>query len=494
MIMPENKNDNRARNQQPVGNTYAHVQPQAVDVEKAILGALMIDCRAYAVVNDILRPDSFYDSRHQKIYEAVRDLAEADNPKPVDILTVAEQLAKNGTLEDVGGPGYITELSSRVASSANIERHAMIVAEKALARELIKFADDVQKKAFDETTDVDGLLQESEENLFELNKYIPDNVIKTIYDSTADANKFIQAAAASPDGITGIPSFGIIDEVTAGFQEKDIIIVGARPAMGKTAFALSLAKNIAIDYNIPVAFFSLEMDHVQLALRLISNVCEIPGKSLQTGRLTRDEWDRYEKRLSLLLDAPMYIDDTPGLSVGAFRSKARKLVREKGVKVIFVDYLQLMHYTGKRFNTRQEEVSEISRSLKGIAKELNVPIVALSQVSRESSKREGLLGKRPQLSDLRESDAIAQDADIVILLHRPEYYNILQDEKGNSLIGVAEIIIAKHRKGATKTAPPLKMLYRKEYTRFDDEEHLTNHNQNHQDSSDDSNNNGPLPF
>ena len=492
MIMPENRNDSRTRKQQPVDNTYAHVQPQATDIERAVLGALMIDKDAYAVVCEMLLPESFYEPRNQKVYRAIMELSLHENP--VDVWTVTEQLAKLGNLEDVGGPGYVTELSSRVASSANIGYHARIIVQKSLARQLISFADNVQKKAFDETTDVGDLLHESEENLFELNKFIPDNTIKTIYDSTVDADKFIQAAAASPDGITGISSFGVIDDVTAGFQKKDLVIVGARPAMGKTAFALSLAKKIAIDYNIPVAFFSLEMDYIQLTLRLISNVCEIPSKSLQTGRLTRDEWNRYEKRLSMLLDAPMYIDDTPGLSVSAFRSKARKLVREKGIKIIFVDYLQLMHYIGKRFSTRQEEVSEISRGLKGIAKELNIPLVALSQVSRESSKREGLLGKRPQLSDLRESGAIEQDADIVILLHRPEYYNILQDEKGNSLIGIAEVIIAKHRKGATKTAPPLKMLYRKEFTRFDEEEHLTNHNLNHQEINDESKNDDPLPF
>ena len=473
--MPEQQNNSqrRQRRQQPVDNTYGHLQPQALEVEKAVLGALMIDKDAYAVVCEILRPESFYEPRNQMVYTAIRDLSMAE--KPVDVLTVTEQLAKLGTLDEVGGPGYIAELSSRVASSANIEYHANIIAQKSLARQLISFASVIETKAFDETIDVEDLMQEAEGSLFELSQR---NMKKdyTAIDPVIDqAVKTIQAAAANTDGLTGVSTgYHKLDDITSGWQASDLVIIAGRPAMGKTSFALSMAKNIAADLRIPMAFFSLEMSNVQLVNRLISNACEIRGSKILNGQLDREEWNQLDKRINSLMGAPLYIDDTPGLSVFELRTKARRLVREHGIKLIMIDYLQLMNANGMRFSSRQEEVSTISRSLKGLAKELDIPILALSQLNRGVESREGLEGKRPQLSDLRESGAIEQDADMEIFVHRPEYYHIYQDDNGRDLHGMAQIIIAKHRKGATGD---VLLTFKGEYTRFENPEdkNLGNH-------------------
>jgi replicative DNA helicase len=284
----------------------------------------------------------------------------------------------------------------------------------------------------------------------------------------AQAVKTIQNAAKNSDGLTGVSTgYHKLDDITSGWQASDLVIIAGRPAMGKTSFALSMAKNIAADLRVPMAFFSLEMSNVQLVNRLISNCCEIQGSKILNGQLQRDEWDRLDKRIGNLLGAPLFIDDTPGLSVFELRTKARRLVREHGVKLIMIDYLQLMNANGMRFSSRQEEVSTISRSLKGLAKELDIPILALSQLNRGVESREGLEGKRPQLSDLRESGAIEQDADMVIFVHRPEYYHIYQDDNGRDLHGMAQIIIAKHRKGATGD---VLLTFRGEFTRFENPE------------------------
>ena len=461
-----NTNKRRARKPQPVDNTYGHLQPQALEVEKAVLGALMIDKDAYAVVCETLRPESFYEPRNQMVYQAIMELSMAE--RPVDILTVTEQLAKNGQLEEVGGPGYVMELSSRVASSANIEYHANIIAQKSLARQLISFASMIETKALDETIDVEDLMQEAEGSLFELSQRNMKKDYTAIDPVIAQAVKTIQNAAKNTDGLTGVSTgYYKLDDITSGWQASDLVIIAGRPAMGKTSFALSMAKNIAADMREPMAFFSLEMSNVQLVNRLISNACEIQGSKILNGQLQRDEWERLDKRINNLLGAPLYIDDTPGLSVFELRTKARRLVREHGVKLIMIDYLQLMNANGMRFSSRQEEVSTISRSLKGLAKELNIPILALSQLNRGVESREGLEGKRPQLSDLRESGAIEQDADMVIFVHRPEYYHIYQDDNGRDLHGMAQIIIAKHRKGATGD---VLLTFRGEYTRFENPE------------------------
>ena len=466
--MPESNNTprRRAARQQPVDNTYAHLQPQALEVERAVIGALLIDKDAYSVVCEILRPESFYEPHNQMIYTAIRDLSMAE--RPVDVLTVTEQLAKNGQLEEAGGPAYIAEISSRVATSAHVEFHANIVAQKFLARQLIQFASDIETKAFDETIDVDDLMQHAEGALFELSQKNMKKDYTQIDPVIANALQVIQKAAANTDGLTGVPTgYHKLDDITSGWQASDLVIIAGRPAMGKTSFALSMAKNIAADYKVPMAFFSLEMSNVQLVNRLISNCCEIQGSKILNGQLQPDEWNRLDKRVNTLLGAPLYIDDTPGLSVFELRTKARRLVREHGVKIIMIDYLQLMNANGMRFSSRQEEVSTISRSLKGLAKELDIPILALSQLNRGVESREGLEGKRPQLSDLRESGAIEQDADMVLFVHRPEYYHIYQDDSGRDLHGMAQIIIAKHRKGATGD---VLLTFRGEYTRFENPE------------------------
>ena len=454
------------RQQQTVDNTYAHLQPQALEVERAVIGALLIDKDAYSIVCETLKPESFYEPRNKIIYEAIQQLSM--NEQPVDVLTVVDQLSKTGQLEEVGGPAYIADISSHVVSSAHIDYHSRIVAQKYLARQLIQFASDVETKAFDETINVDDLMQHAEGALFEISQKNLKKDYTQIDPVVAQAVKVIQEAAKNKDGLTGISSgYHGLDDKTSGWQSSDLVIIAGRPAMGKTAFALSMAKNIAADNQVPMAFFSLEMSNQQLVNRLISNACEIDSKKILNGQLQPDEWDRLDKRINNLLGAPLYVDDTPGLSVFELRTKARRLVREHGVKIIMIDYLQLMNANGMRFSSRQEEVSTISRSLKGLAKELDIPILALSQLNRGVESREGLEGKRPQLSDLRESGAIEQDADMVLFVHRPEYYRIFQDDKGRDLHGMAEIIIAKHRKGATGD---VLLTFRGEYTRFENPE------------------------
>ena len=456
--MPDNK-----RKVVTLDGSYAHLQPQAVDIERIVLGALMIDKDAFSVVSETLHPETFYEPRNQKVYSAIQRLSLDE--KPVDIMTVTEELKRQGTIEDVGGPSYILELSSHVASSAHIEYHAKILAQKFLARQLISFASVIETKAFDETIDVDELMQEAEGSLFELSQKNMRQDYTQIDPVVKQAVEILQKAAANKGGLTGIPTgYTKLDDYTAGWQRSDLVIIAGRPAMGKTSFALSLAKNIAVDYGRPIAFFSLEMNNVQLVNRLISNVCEIEGKKILNGQLNDEEWSRLDKNVGKLQTAPIYIDDTPGMSIFELRTKARRLVREKGVELIMIDYLQLMNANGARFGSRQEEVSTISRSLKGLAKELDIPVLALSQLNRTVEGREGLEGKRPQLSDLRESGAIEQDADMVLFVHRPEYYRIFTDEKGNDLHGKAQIIIAKHRKGGTGD---VLLNFRGEFTRFD---------------------------
>ncbi|MBQ6202689.1 MAG: replicative DNA helicase [Prevotella sp.] len=459
------------KNIRPIDNSLGHLQPQALEMERVVLGALMVDNDAFSIVSDILRPEVFYEPRNQMIYKAIQTLSMDE--KPVDILTVSEQLRKDGTLEEIGGPTYIVNLSSNVVSSAHVEYHARVLAQKFLARQLISFASVVETKAFDETVDVDELMQEAEASLFELSQKNMRQDFTQIDPVLKNAVEILQRAAANTDGLTGISTgYFDLDKLTSGWQNSDLVIIAGRPAMGKTAFALSLAKNIAVDSRVPVGFFSLEMSNVQLVNRLISNVCEISGSKILNGQLDQEEWQRLDSRLRRLHGAPLYIDDTPGMSIFELRTKARRLVREKGVKIIMIDYLQLMNASGAKFGSRQEEVSTISRSLKGLAKELDIPILALSQLNRSVEGRDEKQGqgKRPLLSDLRESGAIEQDADMVCFVHRPEYYRIFQDEKGNDLRGMAEIIIAKHRKGATDT---VLLNFRGEFTRF----------QNPQDSS-----------
>lgn len=454
--------DRRKKNTAPIDTNYAHLQPQAVELEKIVLGSMMIDSDAFSMVSEMLVPETFYEPRHQKIYEAIQTMNMEE--RPVDIMTLMDQLSKMGDLQRVGGAEYLMEISSQVASSAHIEYHARILQQKFLARQLIHYAGDIETQAFDESIDVDDLMQHAEAELFSLSQKNMKQDYTQIDPVVKEAYEILKRASENSGGLTGISTgYSQLDDMTSGWQDSDLVIIAGRPAMGKTSFALSVAKNIAVDQRIPVGFFSLEMNNVQLVNRLISNVCEISGKKILNGQLDPTEWERFDKQIRQLSTAPIFVDDTAGLSVFELRTKARRLVREKGVKVIMIDYLQLMNANGIKFGSRQEEVATISRSLKGLAKELNIPVLALSQLSRNVESREGIDGKRPQLSDLRESGAIEQDADMVLFVHRPEYYHILQDEKGNDLRGKAQIIIAKHRKGATGD---VLLEFRGEFTRF----------------------------
>ena len=444
----------------PLVNEYGHLQPQALELEVAVLGALMVDSDAIGRLGDMLRAESFYDKRHQLIFDAIREMDL--NDRPIDILTVTDYLRRKGTLEEVGGPFYVTELTSRVVSSVNIEYHARIIAQKKLARDLITFTSKTQTDAFDETVDVEELMQRAEAELFDISRHNMKRDFTQINPVIKEAYTNIQTASKNTSGISGISSgYHALDKITAGWQNTDLIILAARPAMGKTAFALSLIRNMAVDQGIPVGMFSLEMGNVQLVNRLICNVCQIPGDKIKSGRLEKYEWGQLDSKIVALENAPIYVDDTPQLSVFELRTKARRMVREHGVKMLFIDYLQLMTANvGK--GSRQEEISTISRSLKGLAKELNIPIMALSQLNRNLEGREGVEGKRPQLSDLRESGAIEQDADIVLFVNRPEYFHIYKDGDFDWR-NKAEIIIAKHRNGGTGD---VRLTFRKEYARF----------------------------
>ncbi|MCR5362523.1 MAG: replicative DNA helicase [Bacteroidales bacterium] len=444
--MPQPTNNRRqSAATQPI-SIQGKLQPQDISMEQAVLGALMLEKDAYSQVSEILKPDTFYEKKHQLIYTAIQELALAQNP--IDLTTVTWQLQHDGTLEQIGGPLYISQLTQKVSSAAHIEFHAKVIAHKALARELISYAGKIEAAAFDETTDIEELMQEAEGNLFQLSQQNIKKDTQQIDPIVDEALKKIQEAANRPEGLSGLPTgFTELDKKTSGWQNTDLIIIAARPAMGKTAFALSMVKNMAVNYNIPVGMFSLEMSNLQLVNRLLQNTCEITGDKVKSGRLEPHEWNQLMTRIKELQGAPIYVDDTPSLSVFELRTKARRLVKEHGVKILMIDYLQLMNASGMQFGSREQEVSNISRSLKGLAKELNIPIIALSQLNRGVENRQGG-AQRPQLSDLRESGAIEQDADMVCFIHRPEYYKIYEDEKGNDLRGMAEIIIAKHRNGA----------------------------------------------
>lgn len=440
--------------------------PRDKDLEEAVLGALMLERDAYTAVCDILKPESFYEPSNQKIYAAIQALGASQ--QPIDMLTVTEQLRQNGTIDEVGGPLFISELTSRVTSGAHVESHARIVAQKYLARELIRFASAIETQAFDESYDVDDLLQEAEGKLFEISQRNVKKDVTQIDPVIGSAIEQIQTAANRATGLSGLESgYHELDKLTSGWQASDLIIIAARPAMGKTAFVLSMAKNMAVNYNIPVAIFSLEMSNLQLVNRLIQNTCEIEGEKIKSGQLSPMEWDQLMSRIKHLYGAPLFIDDTASLSIFELRTKARRLVREHDVKFIIIDYLQLMNASGMKFGSREQEVSMISRSLKQLAKELNIPIVALSQLNRsvESRGADSKDGKRPQLSDLRESGAIEQDADIVCFIHRPEYYlRSGTDAAGNDIRGLAEFIVAKHRSGRVDD---VKMRFKSKYARFE---------------------------
>lgn len=448
----------------PSVDNSGHKQPQVLDMEVAVLGALMIDQDAFGVVAETLKPESFYDHRHQLIYKAISTLNAAQNP--VDIMTVQEQLRATDELEEAGGSVYLMDINTKVFSSAHLDYHAKVVAQKALARQLITFSSVVQTKAFDPSVDVADLMQEAESQLFTIGQtnhkkdYTQiDPIIHNVMDKLAEARKRDGSLSGLPTG------FEELDRITNGWQKSDLIVIAARPAMGKTAFLISMIRRMAVDMKHSVAMFSLEMSNDQLVQRLMVNVTEVEAEKFRSGNMKDYEYDMVDELTSKLFGKQIYIDDTPQLSVFELQTKARRLVREHGVECIMVDYLQLMRANGANINTRQEEISMVSRSLKGLAKELNIPVIALAQLNRGVDTREGFEAKQPVLSDLRESGAIEQDADIVCFIHRPEYYKLYNDEKGNDWRGKAMFIIAKHRNGQVGD---IKLEFKANLARFSD--------------------------
>ncbi|HAP00645.1 MAG TPA: replicative DNA helicase [Bacteroidetes bacterium] len=425
---------------------YGRVQPQARDLEEAVLGAMMLEKDAVALVIDILKPESFYVEAHQLIFKAIHNLF--NKSQPVDILTVTEELRKQGDIEKVGGAFAVAELTNRVGSAANVEYHARIISQKYIQRELIRISSLIIKDSYEDTTDVLELLDKAEKNIYEItDKNLRRNYNK-ISDLVTKAVKQLQSLMEKEIDVTGVPSgFTELDRITGGWQKSDLIIMAARPGMGKTAFVLSLARNAAVDFKKPIAFFSLEMSDLQLTQRLISSETMIPSDKLRRGNLEQYEWEHLTSKIETLSEAPIFIDDTPAINVFELRAKCRRLKMQHDIQMIVIDYLQLMSGGGSdKGGNREQEISSISRSLKSIAKELNVPVIALSQLSRAVETRGG--SKKPQLSDLRESGAIEQDADMVLFIYRPDYYGMNQDEAGQSTSGLAEILISKHRNGA----------------------------------------------
>ena len=448
-------------------NEMGKLPPQAQELEDSVLGAIMIEKDAYGTIADLLRPEVFYKDQNRLVYEAIRELASKD--QPIDVLSVGEKLRSMGTLEKAGGAVYIADLTRRVASTAHLRYHAQVIAQKATARDLIAMAAQIEEKGFDETQDIEELMQEAEAGIFEISQRSQKRDVTQIDPVIEEAFARMEKASKNDGSISGIPSgFHALDKITSGWQTPDLIIIAARPAMGKTAFVLSMAKNIAVDRKIPVAVFSLEMSNVQLVNRLIMNVCEIEGDKIKTGKMSKEDAKRLNTKINIMKGAPLYLDDTPSLSIFELRSKARKLVREHGIRMIIIDYLQLMNAQGSSFGSREQEVSIISRSLKALAKELDIPVIALSQLNRGVEARQGVEGKTPQLSDLRESGAIEQDADMVCFIHRPEYYHLYNDDKtGKDLRGLAQIIVAKHRNGATDS---IWLRFRGKYAKFQNED------------------------
>lgn len=446
-----------------VSQQKGKIPPQSPELEEVVLGALMLEKHAILSVQEILVPESFYREAHQIIYQAVLDLSA--RIEPIDLHTVANQLIKKGQLAAVGGAAYLTGLTQKVGSAAHLEFHAKIVAQKYIQRQLIAASTEIQENSFSDEQDVTDLLDFAESSIFKIAEGNIKKDVQKSRDVLSRAIKAIEEAGQRPDGMSGVPSgFTEVDRLTMGWQKSDLVIIAARPSMGKTAFVLSLARNIAVDFNKAVAFFSLEMSSVQLMTRLIIGESGLDSNLIKSGRLNPDQWKHLEHAIKPLSAAQLFIDDTPALSIFEFRSKARRLKSQFNIEIIIIDYLQLMTAgASDGRGNREQEVATISRSLKAIAKELNVPILALSQLNRSVESRGG--SKRPQLSDLRESGAIEQDADIVAFIHRPEYYGLTQEEDGTPTAGLAQIIFAKHRNGAVGD---VKLRFRSEQAKFVD--------------------------
>lgn len=422
--------------------------PQALDLEEAVLGAMLIDRKGIDDAVDILKPEAFYKEAHRHIFEAILKLF--NDSQPIDLLTVSAQLKKDAKLDLAGGDFYLIQLTQKITSSAHIEYHSRIILQKYIQRSLIKVSSEIIEDSYDETTDVFDLLDKAESKLYDITQGNIKRSSETAESLVRKAKQRIEEISKK-EGMSGIPTgFDKLDKVTSGWQPSDLVIIAARPGMGKTAFVLSMARNVAIQFNFPVAIFSLEMSSVQLITRLISSETGLSSEKLRTGKLEKHEWEQLSVKVKDLEKAPLYIDDTPSLSIFDLRAKARRLASQYGVKLIIIDYLQLMTAGGggKGGGNREQEISTISRNLKALAKELDVPVIALSQLSRAVETRGS--SKRPLLSDLRESGAIEQDADIVSFIYRPEYYSINEwdDNDQTPTQGQAEFIIAKHRNGS----------------------------------------------
>lgn len=460
------KTRKRTRKTALVGSLYdqGRIPPQALDLEEAVLGALMIEQNALASVVDVLKPEVFYKETHKIIYESIISLFK--KAQPIDILTVTNELRSMGKLEIVGGAFYISQLTNRIASSANIEFHSRILLQKYMQRELIRLSSDIIRDSYDETTDVFELLDKAEGNLFSISDNNLRRDYRGMHSLVREAIKDIEETMKSEGKLRGVPSgFTNLDRVTSGWQKSDLIVIAARPGMGKTAFVLTMARNIAVDLGKPVAYFSLEMSSVQLVTRLIASETAIPSDKLKKGNLDKDDWEQLNHKITKLSGSPLFIDDTPALTIFELRAKCRRLKAQYNIELVVIDYIQLMSASSEnKGNTnREQEISTISRSLKGLAKELNIPVITLSQLNRSVEQRTG--SKRPILSDLRESGAIEQDADLVMFIYRPEYYKITEDENHQSTRGMAEIIVAKHRNGALRD---VKLRFIENFAKFED--------------------------
>jgi replicative DNA helicase len=440
--------------------SYGRLQPQAIPMEEAILGAIMLDKDGISSVIEILRKESFYLPAHQEIYGTMLDLFSSS--RAIDLLTVHESLKKQLKLDEIGGVAYLMQLTNKVASAANIEFHARIVAEKYIQRELIRVSAGIIQESYDDTKDILELLDEAERSLFDITDQNMNTGYKALSSLAAEAKKEIESISQKESGITGVTTgFDELDKITNGWQSSDLIIIAARPGMGKTAFTLSLAKNAA-EHGHSIAVFSLEMASVQLVQRLISMDAEISGTKLRNGQMDDVEWRKLDNSVNKLSELNIFIDDTPGINIFELRAKCRRLKQNHDIKMVVIDYLQLMAGApnDKRGN-REQEISSISRALKGLAKELHVPVIALSQLSRAVESRGG--EKRPMLSDLRESGAIEQDADIVTFIYRPDYYGIGEGDF-DTPSDISEIIIAKHRNGSLGT---VKLRFKGEFVKFE---------------------------
>ena len=444
----------------------AKASPNAVEVERAVLGAMLIDNEAVSKVIEVLRDEAFYDPKNRTIFKAMLSLYEAS--EPVETLTVFEELKKRGEDQTAGGASYVTRLSNDVSSAANVEYHARVVLEKWILRKLISASNSIAESAYNGSEDVFDLLDAAESKIFEISEQGVKESFKSMERAVKEALELIEAIHSKKHSAVAVSSgFIELDNMLGGLQKSDLIIIAARPSMGKTAFAMSLARNAAIDHGTPVGVFSLEMTTIQLATRLISSEARINAHSIRTGKFKAEEGAKISRTVHKLTKAPIYIDDTAGISILELRAKARRLKNEHKIELLIIDYLQLISPSAF-MDSREREIAMISRSLKALAKELKIPVIALSQLNRGV---EGRGDKKPMLQDLRESGAIEQDADVVMFLYRPEYYQITQFPDGAPTEGMAEVIVGKQRNGPTGD---VRLKFMKEYTRFENLEMIYN--------------------